>query len=261
MGIEERSTGMSATILLYIRQRYSSPLFPLLAAFLMLYARGFAWSAGDAAMGLFYTLLLLFWFRLYDDLASRAADAGKPGRAYTEPGSYDRLRRVLLPLGLALAACTFLADTGAGIILAAWLLLQGPAYRLLYHRRGWGHLLPLLKYPVLALLLAIFGADSASLAARELPAYLALLPAFILFESLDDPSYHQGKGARGLLLLAAHLLLVPAMSPGFRPVAFAGMALAAIPVYQHGRIPGARYIVMLYFLLLRLATIYAIQFP
>lgn len=257
---------MSATILLYIRQRYSSPLFPLLAAFLMLYARGTAWSPAEGAVACLLTLALLFWFRLYDDLASHRIDAGKPGRVYTEPGACRELRRLVVPLGAVLIACVLLIDPVTGALLAAWMLAQSPAYRFLFGRGVWRPLLPLLKYPVIALLLALGPGRAGeygdgAIAPDDALACLALLPAFVLFESLDDPSYRLGRWAPALLLLAAHLLLLPAMGPQLLPLAACGLAFAAALVYAHRRIPGARYGVLLYFLLLRLWIIYAVQLP
>lgn len=248
---------MFRVIALYIRQRFNLPLFLLLALFLMLYANGIAWTFINAVACFFYTLALLFWFRLFDDLASSEVDAGKPGRIYTEERAFRQLRILLAPLAIVLLGLTFLWNIRAGIILASYLAIQTAAYGFLFGRGKWRHILPLLKYPVIALLLSILTGSEGAISAGHLLACLSLLPIFILFESLDDPSYRLRGPVVALLLVAAHLLLAPTMHQGWYPVAVAGMVLMTPIVYAHDRMAALRipYLLMLYFLLLRVTTI------
>ncbi len=246
---------MLQTIALYIRQRFS--LFPFLAAFLMLYVNGLRWGIGEAVGCFLYTMVLLFWFRLFDDIASREADAGKPDRIYLQEGPFQQLRRLLIPLAIALMAATFLYHAYAGILLGIWFVLQTLGYRFLCDRDGWRHILPLLKYPVIALLLWFPSGSSAAGSIGEMLVCVSLLPTFVLFESLDDPSYHLRRPVAVVLLVLLHLLLLPTIGPQCYLSVSVGMGLVLLLGYLHGRITiaGGPYLFLLYVLLLRVLSI------
>jgi len=240
---------MAAVIVTYVRQRFGLAQVSV-ALFLLLFANGARWTWQSAHWAPLYAMALVLWFRLFDDLASRDIDSGKD-RIHTRPEAQSALRATLGVLGALLLALTALRDARAGLLLGALMLVCVAAYRHLFDRGRWRTVLPLTKYPVLALLLML---PVEPIAVERVLACLALLPMFLLFESLDDDEFRVPGIVAALLLVAAHGLLAPALG-WVIPCVGAAIALTVGTLGHRWEIPALPYAMMLYFLTLRLVAI------
>ncbi|MBC8145411.1 MAG: hypothetical protein H7X80_07485 [bacterium] len=204
---------MFSTITTYIRQRFNPALYTMLAAFLMLYANGVEWTLRGAVVSFAFALATLFWFRMFDDVASGAVDQGKPDRIYTEADARRRLSMLLVPFAVILLVATAVVDTQAAAILGAYIIVQIIAYRMLFEREVWRRVLPLLKYPVLATTLYMLVHDAGMLTLSSALSFAALLPIFIAFEIVDDESFVVKWWLLPFVLVVAHALMLTSVSP------------------------------------------------
>jgi hypothetical protein len=241
---------MFRTLRTYLHQRFG-PAHLALGAFLVLFANGTRWTIGGGVFAYLYMLALLFWFRLFDDLASSEVDRDKPDRVYTEPHAHRILRRLLVVSGVVLAVATTAYDPRSGTILVVAMVVSVALYRALFARGRWRFVLPLLKYPALALVLVSLVGE---ISLERALACAALLPVFVLFESIDDPALALSRPVAIALVIGAHLLLAPSTAAPIAPVAVGGVALVALSG-SFVMLRRAPYLLMLYFLLLRLTTL------
>ncbi len=248
---------MLQSLLLYTKQRFSPVKFPLLALFLLLHA------VGQTAMHLqhiyLFVLLLaiLYLFRLFDDLASREVDAAKTNRIYTLDAPYRQLLRFCLGYALVLLLLLGMYHLQAGLLLLGFLLLNAAAYYVLFHKGQWRFVLPLLKYPFLCFLMLYMASAPATIASAQALSCLSLLPVFLLFESLSDPEFRLSLFQVVLLFVAAHLLLwfaYPAWGIYLPVVALAVLFLLWRHLKRTAAIPYAPYLLLLYFLMVRLIS-------
>lgn len=167
----------------WLRERFTLHLFVPLAGYIGLVASGGSRSVfADAG----FALLLLAQFRLWDDLADRAADA------LTHP------RRVLVrapEVAPAIAFCGALAvlnicvavwRDGSGVAVALLALLDGMLGAWYLSSRSASALLPLLKYPVM--LAIVVGGRIATAPVRIAIAGAVLYGAVCAYEAWHDPN-------------------------------------------------------------------------
>jgi hypothetical protein len=137
-----------------LRPRQTLPAIALVTAAAEAAAgwRGAATTAADAAMA----AALVVTFRIWDDLADRAADAvAHPDRVSTRPASLRALVLCAAAIGGATAAIVWRwSGATAFVLLGALTAVLAAWYRLRTGRSAAGDHLRLLKYPVFAIVIA-----------------------------------------------------------------------------------------------------------
>ena len=195
----------------YLRERYASPLFVVLAA--LLTATGFAISPGEAGpAALFRSLaiafLLVLSFRIGDDLADAPRDRVRhPDRVLVrapERGPFIALLAATTALAVAIIATApqpfarLIAIGGAALVLGAWYAARGDAKPLVA-----AHVV-LAKYPVIAL--AAAPAFPRSVTGSVVAILAALYAVLCAYETFHDPVLRGSPAARRLALLEAVLV-------------------------------------------------------
>jgi hypothetical protein len=243
---------MAEALSTYIRQRFSPLLFGALVLFLFGFAKGTLKPERSDYFLFPLILALLFQFRLFDDLQNREFDQNKPNRSYTEAIHFSRLKQFLTGFSIALFAVLFLADPIAGAVVTGFFLLNILLYKFLLHQWKFRHILPLLKYPFICLLLVFFFRFGQPVSHKLVAVELALFPAFILYETLTDPTFPLPKFTKALLFAAIFLPFFPAFSlnqAGLVWICGLLAGLLAVLFLRHRALP---YLLLLLLLLTRL---------
>ena len=207
---------MISTVLIYLKQRFGLKIFAGLGIFLFVFAKGNVdFTYGDFP-ALFILLPLLLIFRLFDDLQNREADRGKMRRIYTEPKPFRLLGWFLLLFtGSFLVAVLFFRQE-LSLVVLLFFLFNLLIYKMLFRRGRFRYLLPMLKYPFICLLLMFMPVNqmpAGEIYPLLLPAF-SLLPAFLLFETLEDRSFPLPSSATHILFVLSFvpLLILPLLS-------------------------------------------------
>lgn len=175
-------------LLLYLKQRFKPTIFAGLTLFLILFAVPHPFSKINAIVFVLPVFVFLGILRLYDDLMSYQVDASKPHRIYTHKESRNLLALILAGFTLfCLIVLFFLHPIVAGIA-AVFLMLNDILYRLLFDKGYSRYFLPLIKYPVIVLLLYYLNSIEFSWLIG-LCLMISVFFAFICFEVLDDVSF------------------------------------------------------------------------
>lgn len=184
---------------IYIKQRFHPLLFTVLAIFLLLYSKAnLNFNVSD-----FYHFCFLIGFifimRLYDDLQSAVIDRNKPDRIYTD----ETIRKELSNRWILLTVVFLISLAFFNYILAAecfvFLVVNHIFYQLFFKNINVRPYLSLLKYPlIVAALSNHFDLNS-----------IAILFAFIAFESSEDPEFPHAKFVRFTSSILAFILLLP----------------------------------------------------
>lgn len=216
------SISLIDTAAAYLRERYASPRFVVLAA--LLAAAGLMISPGPVTAATFgrslaIAFLLVLAFRIGDDLADAARDSVlHPDRVLVR--TKDRWPFiVLLIAGAALAgaliattpepAARLIAIGGAALLLGVWYAARGGAKPLLA-----AHVV-LLKYPVIAV--AAAPAFPRSVTASVIFTLVALYAVLCAYETFDDPVLHASPAARRLALFEGVLVIPLLLIGGLLP--------------------------------------------
>ncbi|MES2766638.1 MAG: hypothetical protein V4642_12260 [Bacteroidota bacterium] len=243
-----------------MQQRFELVVFIPLAFYLIFYARPGVLPSEDGSGGIFTViflvliLVLIFCFRLFDDLWNREIDAGKPDRIYTDINSHTILKNFLIGF-FAVVLCTiWFFNNEAAAVLTGFSLLNFFAYFLLFKKWKWRFILPLLKYPFLYFLLCIFLKNSA-FSQYEILIGISLLPAFLLFEIFDDKEFFFSDWIIFSIFLAGNSLLLFANPTSVFAWILAGIGVVVflLTYKNHADFKDVfPYAILIYFLILRL---------
>jgi len=205
----------------YLRERYASPVFVVLAA--LLAATGLMISPGPVAAAALVrsfaiAFLLVLAFRIGDDLADASRDGVlHPNRVLVR--ATDRRPFIALLIAAAAFAGALIATTpepiarliaigGAALLLAVWYAARGGAKPLKPLLAA--HVV-LLKYPIIAL--AAAPALPRSVTGSAVSTLVALYAVLCAYETFDDPVLHASPAARRLALLEG-VLVIPLLLLG-----------------------------------------------
>jgi hypothetical protein len=243
---------MFESVITYARQRFSLLLFGPLALFLFFFAKGSLAPRPSDYFWLPLVLVLLFLFRLFDDLQNRDFDQFKPNRCYTGSGNYRQLRVFLAGFSAVVFAVLIWVNPLAGFVTTGFFLLNLLLYKLLLQQWKFRNILPLLKYPFLSLLLAFLFRQNQVPVLNQVAISFALFPAFVLYESLTDENFPLQNVSRILLFTAVFLPFLPRFSPTLPGILLAGAAcvlLLALLYFRNRTLP---YLMLLFLLFTRL---------
>ena len=208
MQIKEKSIKMLNTVGTYLKQRFGLKIFAGLSVFLFLFAKGNFLFAYNDLQRLLLLLPLLLIFRLFDDLKSSEKDRKRnPERIYTNLKAQVELKWFLLILTGTFLTAVFSVKLELGLAILLFLGLNILLYRILFNRWRFSYFLPLLKYPFICILLMMVHQNYL----QEVFEWhhwlfaLSLLPAFILFEALDDSQFTLSSSLKFILLLFCFL--------------------------------------------------------
>jgi len=224
-GSTEKHQGPFMLFKTYLSQRFSIVTFGSLALYLVLFTKTNLRFQPSDAVSFIIVLLFLLAMRLYDDLQNARYDQHKPNRIYTDPATSKSLYGFFAATAsLALALLTFI-DLRSSATLLLFLLVNHVLYLLLVNRSAWRYYLPLLKYPLIAGLVAN-GWSTAT---------LALFLAFLTFDLIDDKDFPLPRWSKILSSLMAFMLLLPSASQshyvyiGLLAIIATGSALSRVP--------------------------------
>lgn len=175
-------------LLLYLKQRFKPVIFAGLTILLILFSVSKPLEDTQIFVFILPVFILLGLLRLYDDIMNYQTDAGKPNRIYTHYHS-----RKLLSIQLAAFTFIFLGVLAfitpiLAALLMLFLLLNDILYRLFFNIGNWRHYLPLLKYPVIVVLLYLLTATPFSQWTAGC-LMVSIFCAFLVFEILNDPTF------------------------------------------------------------------------
>lgn len=245
---------MLQSLTTYIRQRFKVAVFLPLALYLVAYALPDFTQFGNVFKSIFLILVLLFGFRLFDDLWNREIDFSKPERDYTKPENFIVLKRFLICFFVITFIALWFLKIGIAIAFLIFLTLNFAAYSALFKRWKWRFILPLLKYPFLCFLVILLFKNSEILL-KDVLICGSVLSAFLLFEIFDDKDFSFKILTIILIFLAGNLLLLLANTvsiPAWSFVAI-GVVIFTLIVKNPARFKALlSYAILIYFLILRL---------
>ncbi|XLS28381.1 hypothetical protein ACJD0Z_14385 [Flavobacteriaceae bacterium M23B6Z8] len=184
-------------LLIYLKQRFNPAIFAGLTLLLILFSIPLPFNNKSVLLYVFPVFVLLAILRLYDDLMSYKVDAVKANRIYVHKESRNLLALILAGFTfLFLFALFFFHPILAGTM-AVFLMLNDVLYRLLFRRGHSRYFLPLIKYPVIAVVLYYLTTSGFSWL-LALCIMIALFFSFISFEILDDDSFPTTNGILSL---------------------------------------------------------------
>ncbi len=201
------------TYKIYAQQRFDPEIFTLLALYLIFYARPYLLPSEDGSggilTGLFLILLLVlvFCFRLFDDLWSREIDAKKPNRIYTDSNSHAILKNFLIGFFTLVILVIWVLKKEAAVALLIFSAYNFTTYFVLFKRWKWHFILPLLKYPFLCFLLTMFFKND-EISTGDILICVSLFPAFLLFEIFDDKEFSFRNPVIITIFILGNLLLL-----------------------------------------------------
>jgi 4-hydroxybenzoate polyprenyltransferase len=216
------SVSLIDTAAAYLRERYASPLFAVLAT--LLAAAGWAISPGEVTVASLVrsfaiAFLLVLAFRIGDDLADAPRDAVlHPERVLVRTADrrpFVALLAATAAVALALIATApkpiarLIATGGAALLLGAWYAVRGEAKPLFA-----AHVV-LLKYPIIAL--AAAPALPRSVTGSVVSTLAALYAVLCAYETFDDPRLRALPAARRLALLEAAVVIPLLLLGGLLP--------------------------------------------
>jgi len=216
------SISLIDTAAAYLRERYASPVFVVLAA--LLAATGLAISPGPVAAAALVrsfaiAFLLVLAFRIGDDLADAPRDGVlHPDRVLVRTA--DRRPFIALLTAAAALAGALIATTpepiarliaigGAALVLGVWYGARADAKPLFA-----AHVV-LSKYPIIAL--AAAPALPPSVTGSVVSTLVALYAVLCAYETFDDPVLHASPAARRLALLEGVLVIPLLLLGGLLP--------------------------------------------
>ena len=199
---------MLNTVGTYLKQRFGLKIFAGLSVFLFLFAKGNFLFAYQDFQGLLLLLPLLLIFRLFDDLQSSEKDRNKStGRIYTDLKAHEELKWFLLILTCTFLTAVIIVKPEVGLAILMFLGMNIFLYSILLNRWLFSYFLPLLKYPFICIMLMMVHQNflQEEFEWNHLLFALSLLPAFILFEALEDSQFTLSSPLKFILLLFCFL--------------------------------------------------------
>ncbi len=222
-------------LFVYINQRYNLWLFSGLSLYMILFIGDSPFNLELALRQFLFLIIANLSLRLFDDLRQWKFDLHKPNRIYTNPKNLKSLYGylwLLIVLGLWLAS---LLNWHAFFIFSAFLLLNLIIYNGLLNVGKIHTLLPLLKYPILLLLLLISKTNNQAFGVVELCAITSFFLAFIRVESEQDNNFiFNTNQTQVLKILSFILLLFDSLCPTVLVLFFVlcGFSLLIYKIYQ-----------------------------
>lgn len=180
---------MKSDLITYIRQRFNPLLFAGLALFLLLLSFPLQALNGISLLLFVVILWLLFILRLFDDVMQSENDQKKPNRNYTEAAVKKRLGLLVALLMVVTVIGVSCFDFFIGLVVAAFFVINGLAYRLLVHKKIYADLLPFVKYPCIFLLMPLLYGGVYHVDLSITFRALALFFSLLVFESIDDRTF------------------------------------------------------------------------
>lgn len=230
--------------ILYIKQRFRFGIFSLLTLFLLLFSKNelvFEWE--DVSR---FLLLLFFLFimRLIDDLQNSNTDIHKKNRIYTDKIVQKKLSKALVMLLIAFFYLVYNYKTELVKYTLAFFSINWLLYLLLFSIRNFKSYLPLLKYPVVVIVL-MSGFNWAC---------VGLFFAMIVFEILEDAEFPIAEKYSYPIAIIAMSLLIPALNVFYLILLLCALTPALILIARKTK--WAPYQFLLLFLVTRLIVIY-----
>jgi hypothetical protein len=186
-------------LILYIKQRFNLGIFSLLTLFLLLFSKNQLDFGFEDVFPLFLIFFFLFLMRLYDDIQNSISDSNKKNRIYTD----SKVRKNLM-IAFALLLVPFLYfvyqyKIELVIYVIAFFIINQSLYFFLFPIGNFKSYLPLLKYPLVCI--AFSGGYNW--------ACIALFPAMITFETLEDATFPISKKySYSISIIAMTLLFI-----------------------------------------------------
>ena len=177
---------MIETLKTYIKQRFDIKIFGLLTVYLFIYAKGSWEFTLHDIYALPFLLLLVFYFRLFDDLQHKDSDKPKSNRNYTKKADAEQLSKVSIAIIMYLLVMLLFVDFNLAKYSILFLFLNRAAYWLLLENTTFSNYLPFLKYPFYCLALAYYFNFGNPLDYLNIIFALLLFPAFLIVEKLTD---------------------------------------------------------------------------
>ena len=187
--------------IIYIKQRFSLGLFSLLTIFLLLFSKSKLIFEWEDVSHFFILFFFLFIIRLFDDLQNSVTDSHKKNRVYTGRKARKKLN---IALGLLLIIFLYFVynyNTELFKYVIAFFLINWLLYLLFFPFRNVKNYLPLLKYPMISIIL-LEGFNWAS---------MALFLAMIVFEILEDTEFPIDRKYSYPIGIIAISLLIPTL--------------------------------------------------
>jgi hypothetical protein len=255
MQTQAKFTGMYKTITTYLWQRFGLLVWAGTSVFLLLYASPSFRENNLLLPAMLVALILVF--RLLDDLQNREADMKKNDRIYTGHAEFVILRIFLLAFSVLLFLLLMIVHPVIAYICLGFFMLNLLLYKLLRTESS-RPIIPLLKYPFFCFLLMLGLRTTMVPGVFEILTALSLLPAFILFESLSDPSFKISRTTALLLFLAGFAVFFTVQGRAYYFAALIIIMFFSWYLCLQRRIRYAPYIFLLSILTVRMISIYGI---
>lgn len=184
---------MFQSVFTYFYQRVPIVLFLVLATWFGVFLLPWiSWNVLIFSVGIVF--LVLFQLRLFDDLMQYQNDLHKPNRDYVIPEIRKSLWIFWLVYSAGLMFLISWLNPSIGWVYFLILITNWVAYQLLLNKWIWKNILPLLKYPVIYLVLfenyvvrnEIF--DNLTLVQYRVGTALLIFLGFVFFEWISDYS-------------------------------------------------------------------------
>lgn len=198
---------MLNNILTYRKQRVGFLKFFGLSLFLLFYA--LKWEQIKAGYWplIVPVFILLFLFRLYDDLMQWKNDLSKDHRNYTDPQTRRSLIKFWIPAIILVSIGVMAFSTMTGMLLSAFVLLNHLLYLIFVRNRFMALILPLIKYPIFILLLIFYANGKDQIDHQLLISAVSVFIAFTAFESMDDALFDKDWRVTSLLQFSTFFVL------------------------------------------------------
>ncbi len=230
--------------IVYLKQRFKWRIFLLLTLFLLLFSKNKLFFGIADIINFVLILFFLLIMRLYDDLQNSVTDRNKSNRIYTSLESKKKLGYILIILMiLYLGALTFF-NIELAKKMALFFGVNHVLYLILFHYGNFKSYLPLLKYPLLYIILnGNFDLTS-----------IALFLAMIEFEILDDIDFPLSKKLSYVVACISISLLIPTFNLFYFIVLLFVLAITVFILSKKTKtIP---YLFLLLFLLTRITVLF-----
>ena len=240
--------------LLYLKQRFSIALFLSLAIYLFCFSTEHLSLHWHSIAVIGFILLCLLSLRLYDDLQQVEYDQDKPNRAYTQKEHHKSLNYYLALIIIICLGISYLLNHTSFILLISFYGFNHILYKLLIRRAPLNTLLPLVKYPLLILIIIGIYHGNLQFSLKDFAFSITIFFSFIRMESIQDETFILSEPQTRIFHAMSIILLLPFIPTiSMQLTAFA--LLVAGLLLSSKRMFASSYILLLILLFIKLILI------
>lgn len=253
MPIPVKSRSASKDLATYNRQRIHPLVIFGLGVFIFLYSQPVSRLNVDSIVWFAFLIAFILVFRLYDDLLQAPNDIGKPDRDYTEATTRKTLLYHLIVLFAALLIFAFFISWCLACILFCFMAINHIFYVFWVNNKTAAGFLPLVKYPFIFVLQQLFDTSRSNPGAALLFPAIAMLIAFVAFESMEDTTFPIAEKYSSVLQVFSFVILLIGKFNG--TVLLVGAGLLSISLaWSFLRTKPSPYLYLVLFLIFRLSV-------